>query len=409
MRSSEDIQKLIKNAEMHSDPEANQAVLKDLLRQFDKTREKKTAVTQPKIRSKIMKSPMTKLAAAAVIIVGVALSLTIWDKTTPTAYALAQTVKASHSVRYIHIKNSFASQDGPMESWVEFDSSGQLRNMRFHKPAWMSPSDGESVIVWKDNKMQLWIKKKNLLVTVQDREVAEQALAAMEQLDPKTAVELLQQEQEKGNVEIEIDEPSDKTEPIIVTATSTEQDEDSPFQRVVLSVDQKTKLVNVTKLYSLRDGEYHKEITVEYYEYNQPIDEQTFTLDDVPDNVVRMDQTAQEVGLARGDLTDDEIAIEVIRQFLEALIARDYAKAGRLFSGVPAERMQKTYGRMKFLRIVSIGQPTKDELTGQFKVPCKIEIERDGQVTIWEPEHSYVRPVHGQPERWEITGGFLGF
>ncbi len=409
MRSSEDVQKLIRNAEMHSDPEANQAVLKDLLGQFDKAQEKKTAVTQPTIRRIIMKSPITKSAAAAVIIVGVVLSLTLWDKTTPTAYALGQTVKASHSVRYLHIRNTFASQEGAMEFWVEFDSSGQLRNMRFHKPAWMSPSDGESVIVWKDNKMQLWIPKKNLLATVRDREVAEQALAAMEQLDPKNAVELLQQEQEKGNVEIEIDEPSNKTEPIIVTVTSTQHDDDSPFQRMVLSVDQATKLVDVTKLYSLKDGEYHKELTVEYFEYNQPIDEQTFTLNDVPDNVIRMDQTAQEVGLAQGELTDDEIAVEVIRQFLEALIAEDYAEAGRLFSGVPAKRIQKTYGPTKFLRIVSIGQPTKKILSGQFKVPCKIEIEKDGQVTIWEPEHAYARPVHGQPERWEITGGFLGF
>jgi hypothetical protein len=371
-----------------------------------------TRTKQPKrliLLEQIMRSRISKLAAAAVIIVGVVFSLMIWDKTTPSAYALVQTVQASHSVRYLHVRNSFASQEGPMEFWVEFDSNGQLRNMRFHKPAWMSPSDGESVFVWKDNKMQLWIKKKNLLVTVREEEIAEQALAAMEQLDPKTAVGLLQQEQEKGNVEIKIDEPSNKDEPIIVTATSTQQDDDSPFHRIVLSVDQTTKLVNVTKLYSLKDGEYHNEVTIEYYEYNQPIDEQTFTLNDVPDGVIRMDQTTQEVGLAQGDLIDDEIAVEVIRQFLEALIARDYAKAGRLFSGVPAERMQKTYGQTKFLRIVSIGQPTKNVPTGQFKVPCEIEIEKDGQVTIWKPEHSYVRPVHGQPERWEITGGFLGF
>jgi hypothetical protein len=356
-----------------------------------------------------MKSRISKLAAAAVIIVAAVLSLTIWDTTTPAAYAFEQTVKASHSVRYLHIRNSFASQEGPMEFWVEFDSSGQLRNMRFHKPAWMSPSDGESVIVWKDNKMQLWIKKKNLLVTLRDREIAEQALAAMQQLDPKTTVEQLQQEEEKSNVELKIDEPSNKAEPIIVTATSTQHDDDSPFQRMVLSVDQTTKLVNVTKIYSLKDGEYQNEVTIEYFEYNQPIDEQTFTLNDVPDNVIRTDKTTQEVGLAQGDLTNDEIAVEIIRQFIEALIARDYAKAGRLFSGVPAKRMQKTYGQTKFLRIVSIGQPTKDMLTGQFKVPCKIEIEKDGKVTIWEPKHSYARPVHGQPERWEITGGFLGF
>ncbi|MHC4110178.1 MAG: hypothetical protein ACYSUY_03835 [Planctomycetota bacterium] len=354
----------------------------------------------------IMKSPIKKLAAAAAIIIGVLVSINLWDKSIPTAYALGQTIQASHSVSYLHIKNFFASHDEPMESWVEFDPSGQLKNMRFNKPAWMDPSDGATVIVWKDNKMQLWIKKKNFLVTLKDKEVADQVLKAIEQLDPKLAVERLQSEEKQGKLEIEIEVPANKAEPIIVTATSIEEN-DSPLQRIVLFVDQATKLVNSTKFYNLKDGEYHLEVTVEYYDYNQTIDEKMFTFDNLPDDVMRIDQTAQEVGLAQGDLSDEEIAIEVVRQFLESLIAQDYAKAGRLFSGTPAERMQKTYGQIRFIQIMSIGEPTK-HFTRGLKVPCKIQIEKDGQITIWEPEHSYVRQVHGQPGRWEIIGGFLG-
>lgn len=354
----------------------------------------------------IMKNPITKLSAAAAVVMGVALSLTIWNRTTP--YVLAETATASHSVRSLHLKNFVASQDEPMESWVEFHPDGRLRSMRFHKPAWVSPSDGESIIVWKDNIMRHWIKKKNLLSIVRDEEIAMQALAAIEQLDPKVSIATLEQEQQQGNVQIDINQPPNKAEPIIVTATSTEQVDESPLHRMILSVDQGTRLVDVMELYRLKDGQYHLEVRVEYYEYNQPIDSQMFTLTDLPDDVVRMDQTAEEVGLPQGDLTDDEIALEVTRQFLEALIAKDYGEAGRLFGAVPAERMQKTYGRIRFIRIVSIGRPTKKESTGEFKVPCKIEIERDGQVIIWEKD-SYVRPAHGQPDRWELTGGFLGF
>jgi hypothetical protein len=367
------------------------------------------AVARPlNIRKTIMKSPITKLAAAAVIILAVVLSITFLDKSViPVAYALEQTIQASHTVRCLHTKNFVTSHDEPMEFWVEFGPSGQLKNMRFNKPAWMTPDDGATVIVWKDNKMQMWIEKKNMLATLRDKEIAEQALKAMEQLDPKLAVERLQREQEQGKAKIEIEEPANKAEPIVVTATSAKED-DSPFQRVVLFVDQATRLVNAVELYALKDGEYYHEATIEYYDYNQPIDAKMFTLDNLPDDVMKIDQTTQGVGLAQGNLTDKEIAVEVVHQFLEALINKDYAKAGRLFSGVPAERMQKTYGQIRFIRIISIGEPTKHALTGELKVPCKIEIERDGQITIWEPEHSYVRQVHGQPNRWEITGGFLG-
>jgi outer membrane lipoprotein-sorting protein len=75
MRSSENVEKLVRNAEMHSDPETNQAVLKDLLHQFDKTQKQEPAVTQPKIRRTIMRSPITKLAAAAAIIAAVLIGL----------------------------------------------------------------------------------------------------------------------------------------------------------------------------------------------------------------------------------------------------------------------------------------------------------------------------------------------
>jgi hypothetical protein len=75
MNSPENIEKLIKNAVIHSNPDVNQAVLKEFLQQFDNVQEQKPAVTQPKIRRTIMKSPITKLAAAAVIIALVVLGL----------------------------------------------------------------------------------------------------------------------------------------------------------------------------------------------------------------------------------------------------------------------------------------------------------------------------------------------
>ena len=75
MRSSEDVEKLIRNAEMHSDPEANQAVLTDLLHQFDKTQEQEPAAMQPSIGRTIMRSPITKIAAAAVLVIAVLIGM----------------------------------------------------------------------------------------------------------------------------------------------------------------------------------------------------------------------------------------------------------------------------------------------------------------------------------------------
>ncbi len=361
---------------------------------------------QLKIWRRIMNSKITKFATATVIIIAVALSIMFLDKSVTPAYAIEQTIEACHSVRYLHIQSSVSPDQEPGKTWVEFDEAGQVKNVRIDLPEWAGGGDGPKLVIWKENKAQLWMKKKKSLVTIKDKTVAAQMVKMVELLDPKLAVKRLQEKQEQGKAEVEIEEPADKAEPIVVTATSIDEN-DSPFQRVVLFVDQATKLVVSVELYKLQGGQYQKVITLEYYDYNQPIDPKMFTMDDIPDDVMRVDQTTQEIGLAQGNLTGEEIAVKVVRQFYEALIAKDYAKAGRLFEGIPGEKIQEMFGDMNVVRIVSIGEAVPHPATGVggFQVPCKIEIEKNGVKSIHEPYGPGVRPVHGQPDRWGIHGG----
>jgi hypothetical protein len=407
MMPSDNIHKLIKKLNVKASPELDSRVHDDISKALAEPKQTQPAPMQPNIWRIIMKNPMTKFATAAAVILIAVLGITFLEQSTTTAYAIEQTIQASHSIRYLHFKNFIEPHDEPMEFWVEFGATGQLKNMRFNKPEWMDPGDGETIIVWKNNKMQLYSKRKNFLITMKDKEIAAQAQKQAEQLDPKHAATNILQAQDEGDTKVEIEEPENKAEPIIITATSLVEN-GLPFQRMVLFVDQATRLVNSVEAYKLEDGEYHKMFTIEYYDYNQPIASEMFTLDDVPDDAMRIDETTQEVGLLQGDLTDNEIAVEVVRRFLEALIEKDYAEAGRMFSGTPAERIERAYGGTRFIRIISIGEPTKVPAMKALKVPCEIEIEEDGQVSVWEPEHSYVRQVHGQPERWAINGGFYG-
>ena len=354
------------------------------------------------IRIKIMKSPITKLAAAAVIIVALGLLINFWGNS--VAYALDQTIEANHSVRYLHIKEiTVGHEDEPKEFWFESYEDGQVKNVRIYMPSWDSPEDGAKVIVWKENTAQVWMKKKNVLITVMDKAVADKMLKSVEAFDPRLAVERLYKQGAEGKVKIEIEEPSDKSKPIVVTATG-------PNRRDVLFVDQATKLVTAIKFYQFKDGEYQYQSVLELNGYNQPIDAKVFALDDVPADVIRLDQTTQEVGLEQGNLTDEEVAAEVVRKFFEALIARDYAKAGRMFGGVPGERVQKKYGHIRFIRIVSIGKPVLNPATNELKVPYVVEVEENGIITEWKTKNNYipVREVHGQPGRWATTGGPLG-
>lgn len=352
---------------------------------------------------RIIMNRFTKFAAAAVIIISVVLAIGVWNKSMPAAYALEYTIRANHGVTYIHIKDFEPGQSEPKEFWVEFFEDGEVKNARLKFPDWSS-DDGEKTVVWKENKAQVWFKKKNTLATMKDKTVAMHLLGAVQALSPKLAVEQLKQQQAEGKVSLEIDEPSDESKPIVVTATYA-ADGPRPGQRRILFVDRATKLVTAVEFYELKDGAYRQYGLTEYHDYNQPIDPAVFTLEnEVPADAMRVDQT-QDIGLAQGQLSDEEITVEVVRQFIEALIAADYAKASRLYSGVPAELLEQKLSAVKFVRIVSIGEPAPSTFNDSLKVPCEYEIEANGVKSVSQ-SGIYVRPVHGQPGRWSIDGGF---
>ena len=377
-------------------------------RDLEKVRKRlaeQTSGQQPgeqKIWRIIMKSKITKIAAAAVIVLAVIFSMTIFDKSMPLAYAIEQTIQASHSVQYLHIRAITPShEDQPVEFWIEFAQDGQPKNMRLNLPDWMAPGDGPREVIWKGNKKQEWLKEKNILTTTEDEASAAQILKMIENLDPKLAVTRLQEKQEQGKVELEINEPADKAEPIIVTATSTKED-DSSFQRKVLYIDQATKLVSAIELYKLKNGEYQLMKKLEFYDYNQPIDAKMFMFKDVSDDAEHIDLMT--IGLARGNLSDEEIAVEVVRQFLEALIAKNYDKASKLCPGVPADDIKEMFGEVNIIRVVSMGKPILYSETNHFRVPYELEVEMEGKIILLKQQGPLVQHLAGQPDRWAICG-----
>lgn len=76
MKSPENIEKLIRDAKINSNPDVNQVVLENLLKEFDVTdRQQKAPIAPTNQRRILMKSPITKIAVAATIIIAVTFGL----------------------------------------------------------------------------------------------------------------------------------------------------------------------------------------------------------------------------------------------------------------------------------------------------------------------------------------------
>jgi hypothetical protein len=165
------------------------------------------------------------------------------------------------------------------------------------------------------------------------------------------------------------------------------------------------------EFYALKDGERKYTGVIEFYDYNVPIDVRMFSLEDeVPADAERFDFRTQDVGLAQGNLTDKEIAVKVVREFFEALIAKDYVKAGQLWGGFSAATVEQGWGKSNFVRIISIGEPVSDPNHSKIHpnrciIPCTIETLTDGKLCSKEV-NARVTQVLGRRDRWMVEGSF---
>jgi hypothetical protein len=364
------------------------------VRQADaQSKESPPAVNGPVIRRTLMRSPSTKwaVAAAAVIAVGTGL-IGIWHGGAPTAYAFAQTVEAMQGKHSFHIQTYFQERRKD-EFWAEFDKQGSL--VRFRQEEDGGPK-GPMITIWENGILNRYCPVKDLHQYSRLPNTGG-GLEGLEEFDPETIVQEIHALVEAGKAVMETDEVARYAKLMTLRVTHKNKD-----LRQVLVVDPVTKfVVRVDDYWGVGRGDgVHKGIEV--LEYNEAMDPQLF-VPDFPKDVVLMDQVTQEVGMGQGDMTEKEVAAEVVRQALEAWAQRDYAKAGKLFGGLPPEWFTRL-DDLRPVRIISIGEaePIDDEDRPPYCVQCQYESERNGQKRITTLELA-VPDVDGQPGRWHVS------
>ncbi len=97
MKSAEDIKKYFKKSTLSTNPGRHEAIFEEIQRAQDQSKTTAPALSGLNLRSKIMKSPITKVAAVAVIIIAVLVGITQFGgSTTSVVWAeVAQKVQAS--------------------------------------------------------------------------------------------------------------------------------------------------------------------------------------------------------------------------------------------------------------------------------------------------------------------------
>lgn len=407
MRPAENIEKLIKHTKIDTNAKVDELVLDDVIKAFEKAKSKKSATYQPDIWRIIMKSKITKLAAAAVIIIAVIVWSGMPGTLLSTAYALQDTIEAYNPIRYLHISEfeTIGQEQRPSQLWVACDYYGRLDKIRWEAPNPAGPELGAVALVSDGSISEVWFKNQNLCFkTIGNGE----ALIRWEisELDPKLVFERLYEQEKQGGIILDVNEPEDKSKPIVITVTYPEGSLSEAYKKVFY-VDQSTKLVRKIEKFKMRDGKYHHVRTAEFSGYNDEIDPMMFSLDgELPEDTVYLDRSHEEIGLAQGNMTDEQVAVEVGRKFFEAIRDKDLDKAGLMWSGVPGSIIEKMFMGANVVKIISVGQsrPDPDPDSTSMIGSCKALLEFDGESYELEADKIFVRRVSTQPDRWTICG-----
>jgi len=121
MRPSEDVKRLIKNIPVNTNVQRDDEILDDVLNTFEQSQNAQSASSQPNLWRIIMKSRVSKYAAA-IIVVGSVLSFFASERLSNPVWAIEQTIEALKDLRAIYMVGAFPG--GTAEIWMRSNEAG---------------------------------------------------------------------------------------------------------------------------------------------------------------------------------------------------------------------------------------------------------------------------------------------
>jgi len=319
------------------------------------------------------------------------------------AYAFEQTVAAMQGKRSFHIQTYYASPTKRHdEFWAEFDDRGKVIRVR-QLDQW-SKENRPVEVLWENQIQHKYTpgvrrpgyRRSGILeISRTTRHVDGQKLEAF---DPETMIEDIDRDVENGRATVRVDDSRSPDGNHVIEITTRHE----PY-RTVLLVDPQTRLVLRMDRYQ-RDDEGREEYNhgIDVLAYNRSFDRRLFEPSFPADTIV-INQLSGDVGMAQGELSNEDVAREILRRALKAWAADDYDTAGLLFGGAPKEFFEQRESS-KPAGDIYLAKPQFDPIEThrpRFRITCKYTTEHKGRRSTIN-RFFWVTTVEGQPGRWYI-------
>ena len=415
MSSNDNVEEAIKKKlSFTASAELHDRMLNDVLNAQEKSKKIKSAATKPRIGRIIMKSSITKLAAAAVIIIALTLSLNLWQKSIPIAAAdiLAKATEAVTNLHSIHInarmrtlpRDNFAyisleHDFVPIEMWKRADDTG-LVQWRIDKPGRLVLMDGESTILyikptfasksgpspdrycydsyWCGHILDVNKLLENELNKAIQIENAELFIADEKEIDGSDVLV----------VDITVPARVDKDD-YLRNKFITDSD-----HRRVYYFDAETNLLKSFEIYVITEDSEVKIFETTSIEYNPLIDDSIFTLE-LSDDVVW--DKEPEI-LPENEIYENMTPREAAIIFFNACAQENWDEYLKFHSQSHVPQRTKDY--LGGIEVVSIGKPFQSSGYSGWFIPYEIKL-RNGYVK----KHNLALRNDNPANRWQVDGG----
>lgn len=132
MKSAENIKKYFQKSTLSTNPDRHEAIFEKIQRAQDQSKTTAPALYRSNFRSKIMKNPITKLAAAAAIIIAVLVGITQFDGSA-TSVAWGEVVGRLEASRGVICRRTMTSSNRPGEDhyWMIYSCQTHTRTDQY--------------------------------------------------------------------------------------------------------------------------------------------------------------------------------------------------------------------------------------------------------------------------------------
>jgi len=378
MRPTEKIRKMFKNSNVTADSRLDKKITADMLRAFEKTESQKTG-HQPNLWRIFMKSKITKLATAAMILLAVFFGINLLDKAVTPAWAIEQTIDLLKNFNGIHFSGATLDEQGKqelVEGWARANDQQTASDM-FRLEA----DTGQIIVVSKTTQYK-YDPQTNIVNIVEGQGPAMSPWIGAGFFESLKKITL------DWNETLGKD-PSTDRDRVFVTCSHPAAGNDGP-RSWWFEFDVESKLLVSMKQWDnmARQGIpdfYVKAIT--YYE-DLPDDLFHFEIPEGAEIVTGLPErmkTLQEPnsGMTIDNMSEEQACKEIAGRYWQAVIDGDWQTVALLRPIATADVWKRKYSGNSFEEIVSIGEPYQEAGCKLGKiVPCTIRFDDDVTKTI---------------------------